>query len=85
MLKDLHCVEVGLHVAGKSIRAENNALTQEVTEQVVDRNELNLPAESLEHVFLLRNELFVAVRDPYVVEQLVDARVGLLKVLGTNE
>jgi len=46
---------------------------------------LDFPAECFEHVLLLGNKLLIAVRDTDVIKKLVDAWVGFLKILRTDE
>ena len=38
-----------------------------MTQHIMYGNELYLPAKSLKHIFFLRDELFVAIRDADVV------------------
>lgn len=82
VLEHLDCIQVGLGLADQTVRSENDALAREVAEHVVNRDELDLPPESLKHVLFLGDELFVAVGDTDVVEKLGDSGVGLLEVLG---
>ena len=42
-----------------TVGSEENALALEVAQYIIERNELNLPAQSLEHVFFLGNEVVV--------------------------
>lgn len=83
--ENLHCVSVGPHGPSKAVGREDDSLTEEVAEHIVDRNELDLPAKGLEHVLFLRDKLFVAVGDADVVKQLVDSWVGLLQILCADE
>ena len=56
-----------------------------MAEHIINRDELDFPAQALQHIFLLCHEFFVHVRDADVVQQLVYARVRLLQVLGAHK
>lgn len=56
-----------------------------MAQNIVDRYELDLPSEQLEHVLFLSDELLVAVWDLCEAQQLVDTGVSLLQVLGRDE
>lgn len=83
--ENLDCVEIRLRLIWKPIWWENDALTQEVAQDVLDRNELDLPAHRFQHVLFLGDKLIVVERDTDVVEQLTDPRISLLHVLGADK
>ncbi len=85
MLEDLCGVKVGYASCSDLIRRKYDALTDEVGKNIVDWDELDFPAESFKHVLLLSYKLLVTVRDTDVIKELVDAWVGFLQILSTDE
>lgn len=67
------------------VSAEKDALAEEVGQDVECANELHAPVESVENVCLLGDKLFVGEGHSDVLEQLLDARVSHLVVLGRYE
>jgi hypothetical protein len=64
------------------VRSEHNALAEEMGEHVIDADELDLPLEGVQDVSLLVDELIIRVWDANKVEELINAWVGLFKILG---
>ena len=64
------------------ISAEKDALAVEVCQDIIRADELHPPVKRVEDISLLSNELIVCEGDANVLEQLLDAWVGHLVILG---
>lgn len=67
------------------IRAEQDSLAEKVPQNVICTDELHPPIESVKDVGLLGNKLLVSEWHANILEQLLDARVGHLVVLGRDK
>ena len=64
------------------VRSEQDSLAEEVRQDIVGANELEAPIERVQDVCFLVDKLVVGEGRPDVLQELGDARVGLLVVLG---
>ena len=85
MLQHANCVKVWFCLVCKTVGGEHYALAKEVTEHIVDRYELNLPAKQLEHVLFLGDELIIAKWNSSEAKELINARVCFFEILSANE
>ena len=74
----------GAHVLDL-VRAEQDSLTEKVPQDVISTDELHPPIESVKDVSFLGDKLLVGEWHANVLEQLLDARVGHLVVLGRDK
>ena len=67
------------------ICAKDDTLAVEVRQDVIGANKLHAPVKTVQNVSLLGDELVICERNTDVFEELLDARVCHLVILGRNE
>ena len=85
MLQHANRVKVWFCLVCKTVGGEHYTLAKEMTEHIVDRYELNLPAKQLEHVLFLGDELIITKWNSSETKELIYARVCFFEILSANE
>lgn len=69
------------HTSAHSIISKQDTLALKVSQDIIKRDELNLPSQLFQHVFFHCDEVIVAEWETSILQKLLDTGVSLFEVL----